>query len=66
MLTPILGASYFSVDVNRNRVLMQGTHADVEAATNMLDEIDKPLRQIMIEVKIIEITKDDLKKSARC
>ncbi|MFA6449612.1 MAG: pilus assembly protein N-terminal domain-containing protein [bacterium] len=62
MLTPILGANRFSVDVNRNRVLMQGSRADIAAAASILDEIDKPLRQIMIEAKVIEMTKDDLKR----
>ncbi len=62
MLTPILGADKYSIDINRNRVFMKGARKDIEAANTTLDEIDKPLRQVLIEAKVIEITKDDLAK----
>ena len=62
MLEPILGAGNFSVDITRNRVLMQGSKKDLETAGALLKEIDEPLRQVMIEAKVIEISKDDLKR----
>lgn len=62
MLEPIVGEKNFSVDATRNRVLMQGTKEDLDTATALLQQIDEPLRQVMIEAKIIEITKGDLKK----
>ncbi len=62
MLSPILGEKRFHVDVPRNRVLMQGNKSDLNAARMMLDEIDRPLRQVLIEAKVIEVTKDDLKR----
>jgi type II secretory pathway component GspD/PulD (secretin) len=62
MLSPILGEKRFHVDVPRNRVLMQGNKRDLNSARMMLDEIDRPLRQVLIEAKVIEVTKDDLKR----
>lgn len=62
MLTPILGEKNFSIDSGRNRVLMQGTRSDLDSAEAMLTMADEPLRQVMIEAKVIEITKGDLKK----
>lgn len=62
MLLPILGEKSFSVDLNRNRVLMQGTPGDLAAAEGLLTQIDEPLRQVLIEAKVIEVSKDDLKR----
>lgn len=62
MLEPILGAGYFSVDVTRNRVIMQGSRQALDAAVDLLDVIDEPLRQVLIEAKVIEISKGDLKR----
>lgn len=62
MLEPIMGAKNFSVDITRNRVFLQGTKSDIEAAWSLLEQIDEPLRQVMIEAKVLEITKGDLKK----
>lgn len=62
MLTPILGEKHFSLDIHRNTVLMQGAARDLDAAIFFLDEIDRPLKQVLIEAKVIEISKDDLKR----
>lgn len=60
VLKPLLGEGGYSIDVGRNRVMMKGTKSDLDAASAALSEIDKPLRQVLIEAKVIEITKDDL------
>lgn len=62
ILTPILGGKNYSIDVNRNRVIMNGTRLDLDSAEALLSEIDEPLRQVVIEAKVIEITKNDLKR----
>jgi type II secretory pathway component GspD/PulD (secretin) len=61
-LKPILGDGNYSIDITRNRILMKGSARELDAATATLNEIDKPLRQVMIEARVIEISKDDLKK----
>jgi len=62
ILNPVLGEKNFTIDVDRNRVIMVGNEKDIETAELFLSEIDIPLRRIMIEAKVIEITKGDLKK----
>ncbi len=62
VLTPLIGENSYSIDINRNRVIMRGTKQDLDSATAILGEIDQPLRQILIEAKVIEITKDDLNR----
>jgi type II secretory pathway component GspD/PulD (secretin) len=62
MLTPILGAEHVSIDGMSNRVAMMGTPQELAIAHNMLDELDTPRRQVVIEARVIEISKGDIKR----
>ena len=60
MLTPVLGAEHVTIDGMSNRVSMLGTPEELDMARSMLDELDKPLRQVVIEARIIEMSKGDI------
>ncbi len=46
---------------DRNRLLVLGTEEDYERIKAFVDTVDRPARQIMLEVTIIELTADALK-----
>lgn len=60
-LTSLLGAGNFSLDVNSARVTLQGTESGIASAIAALDNLDKPVGQVLIEVRIVELTEGDLK-----
>lgn len=59
-LKPVL-ADRFSIDGTRNQVTLRGTPDELTSARALLLEIDKPLRQVLIEAEVIEITDGELK-----
>lgn len=60
-LKPLLG-DRFSIDGTRNQVTLRGAPEELATANALLAEIDKPLRQVLIEAEVIEITEGELKQ----
>ena len=62
MLTPVLGAEHVTIDGMSNRVSMLGTPEELAMAHSMLLELDEPRRQVVIEARVIEVSKEDIKR----
>lgn len=62
LLTPLVGADNVSVDAYNNLVTIRGTDSAIEAAREVLETIDKPAGQVVIEARFVELSKDDLKQ----
>lgn len=56
-----LGQSRFAVDEATNSLLFYGTAKEAEVIRALLDEIDKPYPQVLMEAKVIAINKDRVK-----
>lgn len=47
-----------SVDVNSNSIIIHAIRGDIERMVPIINEIDKPTRQVLIEAHIVEATKE--------
>jgi len=53
------GGGFFSVDLIGNRLLFSGTANEYEKLINLLNQLDTPAPEVLIEVKIAEVTLTD-------
>lgn len=51
-----------SVNIHDNIVIVRGTAGQIEVVLDVLDELDKPTEQVLIEANIVEATKDTARK----
>ncbi|MBM3334250.1 hypothetical protein FJY63_06275, partial [Candidatus Sumerlaeota bacterium] len=58
VLQPISAAGYVSADPLSNSLLIKGTPLEVEELTNAIIRIDKPEKQVMLEVRLVEMNTD--------
>ncbi len=46
---------------DQRALLIRGKAGDMERALNIVDELDQPLRQVMLDVRVEEISEDEMK-----
>ena len=59
LLTKILPALKTSVGASANSIILRGSFALIEDARELISSIDKPVPQILIESKVLEISESD-------
>ena len=62
----IIESNYSDLNINKNpdyrELILKGEESAVKNAANFLDEIDRPQRQVMIEVRVEEISRSDVEE----
>jgi len=59
-LSAVIEGNKVVVDPARNIVIVTGTYTEYQRVMELLDQLDTPPRQIMYEVEVVEVDRDDL------
>ncbi len=49
--------------LNESRLIIKGNNRDIKRAENKIAELDRPLQQVMIELEVLEFSRDELEQS---
>ncbi len=62
-LSMVLGQGSYSINSELNHIVVQGTEKDLHKAEEVIRKLDVPEQQILVEVRVLEVSEDDLKQT---